>query len=144
VFGLFKSKQRKLCDKVGQSIHQQLYSITSSGDTVFNNPEEAVFFCGYLELLLSSSADYEELPGLWAHDEANLKYICDGVIPNAIWVVYKRGQGMVSVSDGTAFDVVETYELGKKAGWADAFDGLSNSGRLLRFLKGQDLALELD
>lgn len=103
-----------------------------------------VFFSGYLEMLISSFAEYSGNGGIWASSEKHRKYVCDGVIPSTGWVIYQKGKGMVELSEAANFDVKAVYDLGQKAGWADAFDGITVSNRLYQYLIGEDLDLGFD
>ena len=145
VASLSDNDNLKFCKKVGQSIHKQIQDSLRTSPEVFTEPKHLIFFASYLDQLIWSYAEYNQI-NVDAFSDELKKNICDGVLPKRLWDAYQRGVAMREFNDVVDVPIADFVEMGKAAGWADAKDGLHKFYRLAKFLNGQDLALgfELD
>ena len=139
MFGLFKSKKQKISDEVGKCIHRQISQVLGEGAEVFARPEEAVFFFAYLNSLLWGVAQERNAVGDWVLEGKYQEQICQRVLPDRLWDIYQRGQGMHELKDKGTFNVEEVYEEGNDAGLYDSCQPLHSVTNLHLYLTGKPL-----
>lgn len=141
MFGLFKGKKQKISDEVGKCIHRQLSQALGESVEAFVRPEEAVFFSAYLNSLLWGFAQQRNAVGDWVLEGKYQEEICQRVLPDRLWDIYQRGQGMYELKDNGTFNVEEVHEEGTSAGISDSCQPLKSASNLYLYVTGKSLSL---
>ena len=139
MFGIFKSKEKRICDVVGKIIHTQISLALKENKEVFNRPEEIVFFSQYLTYFIWNIAANFNAVGKWTTEEEYKKYICEGVIPGRLWEIYQRYEAMKELSESAGFDMKSIEELAVGAAVYDALHVDRNPDGLYRYLTNKDV-----
>lgn len=144
MFGLGKNKKyEKIANNIGVLVHQQIKDAMESEGEVFRSPEEMAFTYSYLysffwEQFHFNGCDDEEIL------KKNIKQTCDRVIPNRLWEIYQRGEGLYQLAlsnNGGEKEkkVLNAYEKGYDSGTEDSIGIADNvvPSNLFKYLTGQ-------
>ena len=141
MFGFSNKKRFEICDKIGIKIHKQISEALTENSAALSEPEDAIFFHGYLNGFMIGFTSIHDSSNSWAVDVKYKKHICEGVIPGRLWDIFERAQAIAQLSDQAGFDVEELWDLGKKSGWYDSQRQLVGGDNLFRYLTGEEIDL---
>jgi len=133
-------KYRKLADRIGNEIHRQLTKAFNERPLLFENAREIAFTAGYLKSFTFVAFSEIGCKDLDVHLK-QIRYFCNGVLPDRLWEVFQRGEALNELSEsGDREEFIrarEDYELGVNAGIHDGgefIDTDSPANNFMNFL----------
>ena len=131
-------KHRKLADRIGNEIHRQLTKAFSKRPLLFENVREIAFTAGYLKSFTFVAFSEIGCKDLDVHLQ-QIRYFCNGVLPNRLWDVFQRGEALNELSQSSNREEFirarEDYELGVKAGINDGGEFIDTDSPPNNFMK---------
>ena len=116
-------KHRKLADRIGKEIHRQLIKAFKERPLLFENAREIAFTAGYLKSFAFVAFSEIGCKDLGVHLR-QIRYFCNGVLPDRLWDVFQRGEALNELSQSGEREEFrrarEAYELGVNAGIYDS------------------------
>ena len=115
-------KYRKFADRIENEIHGQLTKAFNERPLLFENAREIAFTAGYLKSFTFVAFSKIGCKDLDVHLK-QIRYFCNGVLPDRLWDVFQRGEALNELSkSGDREEFIRArkdYELGVKAGIYD-------------------------
>jgi hypothetical protein len=145
---LFGNKYKKEADRIGTAIHEQIFDAMKVDEKSAGANLKSAFFCGYMFGFVKAGFIAQGLSGDQADEQvnANMQYICDGVIPGRLWETFSSQlKYMESVKQLLELDENPDMDEGGAAGLWDGSNLITSGTRASRTnLKSYLLGEKLD
>ena len=131
MFSLLKQRKKlkKTATLIGVEVHRQVKLAIDSKGSIFNNPDEIMYFTGYLDSFIAEGFRILSCQAKGPRTKY-IKMVCEGVLPGRLWPAYQQADAaLMFATEGTKLEFIKAIkvnDLGIMEGEKDALAFFNN------------------